>query len=299
MRSTAGQFLRTLKGKFQHGLRTAYYRDIVCQRILQTRPVVRTDNPWCEVHVMTSKVDWLLMMWALKTFYAQSRRHFLLCIHDDGTVPPEAADELREHFPKARFIDGRTADNDVGLTLKNYPLCNEFRETNHLAPKVFDFAHFAQSDRIMIMDSDVLFFSEPTELLRRIEDKDYKLNTVNRDLANAYTVDPALVESHLGFELIERFNSGLGLIHRASIRLDWIEEFLKLPGIIGHFWRIEQTMFALCSSKFGCELLPPEYDVRMGRCDEALPSRHYIGLVRHLMYDDGIRKLVRGGFLSA
>jgi hypothetical protein len=50
-------------------------------------------------------------------------------------------------------------------------------------------------------------------------------------------------------------NSGLGLTHRDSIR--WDEEFLALPDILnGHFWRIEQTPFALCSSRHGVELLP-------------------------------------------
>ena len=59
-------------------------------------------------------------------------------------------------------------------------------------------------------------------------------------------------------------NSGLGLVHRNSIRWDWTEEFLALPGILaGHFWRIEQTLFALCSSRYGVELLPDEYTLNL------------------------------------
>ena len=61
-----------------------------------------------------------------------------------------------------------------------------------------------------------------------------------------------------------RFNSGLGVIHRDSLKLEWIEEFLEFPGILGHFWRIEQTLFALCSA-VRCELLPPEYRVALDR----------------------------------
>ena len=82
------------------------------------------------------------------------------------------------------------------------------------------------------------------------------------------------------------------------MRFDWIEEFLALPGIIGHFWRIEQTIYALCSARFGASLLPDEYSVRLKGSDDALPCRHYVGAIRHLMYSDGIRRLVRQRFMD-
>jgi hypothetical protein len=101
-----------------------------------------------------------------------------------------------------------------------------------------------------------------------------------------------------GVELGDRINSGLALVHRESMRLDWIEEFLSIPGIVGHFWRIEQTLYALCASKYGVELLPAEYDVRLAEGIGSRPSRHYVGAIRHLMYSEGMRHLVRRGFLQ-
>ena len=151
---------------------------------------------------------------------------------------------------------------------------------------------------MLLLDSDVLFFAEPKALLQRIEDPSYCLNTVNGDVSSSYTVDPAIVQEKFGFAVIDRFNSGLGLIHKDSLNLDWIEEFLILPDIEGHFWRIEQTLYALCSCRFGAELLPPEYDVHLKGNIEDAPSRHYVGKIRHLMYGEGIRNLVQNGFLK-
>jgi hypothetical protein len=151
---------------------------------------------------------------------------------------------------------------------------------------------------MMLLDSDVLFFAEPIALLERIEDPRYLKNSVNGDIESAYTVEPSVVRERTGVDLISRFNSGLGLIHKDSLRLDWLEEFLALPGIVGHFWRIEQTLFALCSSRFGAELLPPEYDVRLTGSIGNSPSRHYVGAIRQLMYREGVRKLVSTGFLG-
>jgi len=292
------KLLYNLNQRFEHGLGTAYYRDIVRPKILGTPPVAHTTNSTCEIHVFTCSKDWLNLIWTLKSFYWASKRQYALCIHDDGTLLEENRAVLQHHFPNARIIDRPSADAKVLAELQAYPRCLEFRQSNHLSPKVFDFLAYLESDRMLLLDSDILFFAEPTELLQRIEDPTYLLNTVNGDVSSAYTVNPQVVEDKLGFDVIDRFNSGLGLIHKASFNLDWIEEFLALPDILGHFWRIEQTLYALLSSRFGAELLPPAYDVHLDGGIGTSPSRHYVGKIRHLMYDEGIRQLVKQEFFK-
>ncbi len=287
-----GRLWLKFRQQFGHGLTCAWYRDAVRPRILSTNPVVAADTSVAEIHVLTSKNDYLNLLWALKSFYHISSRRYALCIHDDGTLTDEIRATLAHHFPAARILNRRQAELDVLATLQNYPLCRKFREANHLSPKVFDFRHYLKADRMLLLDSDVLFFTEPTELLRRIESPNYRLNCVNGDIKSAYTVTPELARQHCDVRLIERFNSGLGLIHRESLNLDWIEEFLAIPGIIGNFWLIEQTLYALCSSRFGVELLPAEYDVFLKGQAGDRPSRHYVGAIRHLMYSEGMRKLV-------
>jgi hypothetical protein len=296
---TAGALLLELRQKFGHGLAVAYYRDMVRPRILGTSPIGGTTDQRCEIHVLTSAHDWLNLIWALKSFYAASGRRYALCIHDDGTLAAEHLEAFSIHFPAARIISRAGADAVMLPALEPYARCLQFRRANHLAPKIFDFAHFLQSERMLLLDSDVLFYREPLELLRRIETPNYSNNSVNADIASAYAVNPSVVQAHSGLDLTERFNSGLGLIHKKSMRFDWVEEFLGLPGILeGHFWRIEQTIYALCSSRFGVELLPPDYAVRLGDGINGSPCRHYVGAIRHLFYKEGIRQLVRNRFLD-
>lgn len=296
---SVGRYLLKFRQKFGHGLGTAYYRDIVRPRILKTSPVENTMDLRCEIHVLTSARDWLNLVWTLKSFYAVSGRKYALCIHDDGSVDGTARGSLQQHFPDARFILRAEADAKLAEVLRDYPRCLKFRNTNLLAPKVFDFIAYLQSDRMGLFDSDLLFFREPTAYLQRVEDSSFRKNTFNADCGgSAYTVEPGLVRQHLGFELHPIVNSGLGLIHRDSIRWDWIEQFLALPGILdGHFWRIEQTIYALCSSRFGVELLPDEYRVYLEKGLNDRPFRHYIGKIRHLMYQEGVRQLVQNGVI--
>lgn len=296
--TSPGSLLLKFRNKYKYGLDAMYYRDVVRKKILNTDPIVNTTSTDCEIHALTSSEDWLNLIWTLKSFYYYSQRNYALCIHDDGSLDETHRNIFYEHFPDARIITRADADKRIISELNPYPLCLEFRQTNLLSPKVFDFLTYLESDRLLLLDSDVLFFAPPTDLLKRIENSNYLYNSVNRDIKSAYTVDFATVESKNGFKLQPRFNSGLGLIQRSSLNLNWIEEFLALPGISSHFWRIEQTIYALCSSRFGVDLLPSEYDVRLDRGIKTSPARHYVGKIRHLMYSEGIKHLVKEDFLQ-
>jgi hypothetical protein len=299
MRLTPGELWLQLHQKYGHGLRVAWYRDVVRPRILSTPPIENTTDKTCEIHVLTSAQDWLNLVWTLKSFYVASRRRYALCIHEDGSLAKPALVALREHFPAARIIRRAEADSKLASVLRNFPRSLDFRNANLLAPKVFDFRAFLESERMGLFDSDLLFFSEPRSYLKRVEDPEYRRNTFNADFASAYTVEPKTVCECIGHQLLPRLNSGFGLVHRDSIRWDWTEEFLALPGILaGHFWRIEQTLFALCSSRYGAELLPDEYTLRLDKGIGKRCFRHYVGVIRHLMYSEGIARLVRDGFLE-
>ena len=246
MRITPGALWLRLHQKFGQGVRVAWYRDVVRPRILSTPPITGTTDKRCEIHVLTSREDWLNLVWTLKSFYIASGRHYALCIHDDGSLAEAELATLGKHFPDARIIRREVADAKLAEVLRAFPRSLSFRNTNLLAPKIFDFTVFLESDRMVLFDSDLLFFAEPKVYLQRVENPAYGRNTFNSDVGDAYTVEAETVRPLIGHQLQPRVNSGLGLVHRESIRWDWTEEFLALPGILdGHSWRIEQTVFAL------------------------------------------------------
>jgi len=283
--------------KYGKGLAVARARDGLRPRILETRPWQTDVSGPIECHLLTSKGDWLNAIWSLKSFFFYTKRRYPVCIHEDGSLPETARQAFREHFPSARLILRTEADAAISSRLKGFPQCEAFRDRHPLAIKVFDFSHFLNADRMFLFDSDLVFFDFPTDLINRLEDPDYKMNSVNADIATAYNTTPALVENRFRHRLIERFNSGLGLIHKASMDWQWFEEYLSLPGIFEHHWRTEQTLYALASSRFGCDLLPNAYDVYRGARDKAKPVRHYVGEIRHLMYAEGMATLAKRGFL--
>lgn len=291
---TPGRLVYLLKLKFGDGWRVAYCRDVIRPRILDTPPI-RTADTSCEIHVLTSRGDWINLLWALKSFYRYAGRRYALCIHDDGTLGGEACEAIREAFPDTRLISRPEADDRLEPLLAEFPRSRELRATNTLALKVFDFSAFLKSPRMMIFDSDILFFARPDALLETLESS--TRNTLNKDWRYGYTIGPEVI-ARLDFELPPLINSGLGLIHRNSIRPEWTEEFLELPGMLSHPHQIEQTLIALCCARFGFSMLPSEYDVVTGPIQNAVPCRHYAGPMRPLMYSEGMRRLSDLGFLN-
>ena len=299
MRITPGALLLRFRQKFGHGLRVTWYRDVVRPRILSTPPINDTSDWRSEIHVLTSADDWLNLVWTLKSFYWMSGRRYALCIHEDGSLDDSAFALLHQHFPAARIIPRKDADARLTDVLRPFPRSLEFRRTNLFGPKIFDFMTYLESERMALFDSDLMFFAEPTDYLQRVENPGYRKNTFNADCQDAYTVEPTEVRTRAGFELLPRVNAGFGLVHRDSICWEWTEEFLALPGILdGHPWRIEQTLYALCSSRFGAELLPDEYTLKLAPGIGTRAFRHYNGAIRDLMYGEGIARLVRNGFLE-
>lgn len=287
-----GRTIYRLNQKFGHGLYTAWRRDVTRWSILRTDPVVGLTDDRCEIHVLTCERDWLDLIWALKSFFATANLKFRLCIHEDGSLREESAVLLRSHFPDAQLVLRRDANerlNDEGL--RKYPRCASLRAANVLALKVFDFKTYLRSDRLMLVDSDVLFFRRPEILLERILDTKYRYNSLNRDWGMGYSVDPHATQALVPFRIQSHINAGLGLMHRHSYDFELFEWSLGLPGILSHPHRIEQTLVALACSRFGHEFLPSEYDVTLDKAGPTQIVKHYTGPIRHLLYREGIDRV--------
>ena len=287
-----GRLLYHSHKKFGHGLYTAWQRDVTRWRILKTPPLHGLADSTCEIHVLTCDRDWLDLIWCLKSFFAVCDFRFRVCIHEDGSVPANGIAALQHHFPDARVIRRSKADEIVGRKLRNYPRCQALRNTNVLSLKVFDFAAFLELDRLLLLDFDVLFFERPTILLERITDPHYVYNSLNRDWGMGYSVDRAVAQSAVEFSFQPYINSGLGLMHQKSYEIKLFEEWLALPGILSHPHRIEQTLVALACSRFGHQFLPEEYDVQLQRTQPTQIVKHYTGPIRHLMYREGLNRVL-------
>ena len=267
---------------------------------VRTRPTgIPNDG---EVHVLTSSWDWDLAIWGLKSFYYQAQVDLPLVIHDGGGLSPEHVHTLQQHFPDARIILAPEADRLVNAKLQagGFQATIRGRARFNLMKKVLDFALLSDAPRILLLDSDILFFSRPTELLQLLATENDRI-VLMRDYQDSYSVDRAVSKELFGYELPSCINSGLGVIPTAQVDLPFIEEVFaggRLPLDRDGF--AEQTLLALLAVRCGVGCLSDSYEVVTGPRDIAAGgqvARHYVGPVKELFFDEGVPYLVKSSGL--
>jgi len=246
------------------------------------------------VHVLTGENDWRLSAWMLASFFHFTERAWPIVFHDDGTLSHDARATLGELFPEAELKTRAEADAIMGRVLRAYPFCEEYRRTHPLALKIFDVPHTASSDRFFLIDSDVLFFQRPAEILAWADAPERAECWFNEDVQEAALLSAGEAREELDVKLWSRVNSGLCLINRSAIDLELCDRALATTSILrGPIWRIEQTLFALCASRHALGgLLPQTYEVSLkkrGHPDAI--ARHYVGAVRDRFFAEGLKRL--------
>ncbi len=282
---------------WREGVGATWRRVRTQRRILETPPISTAARGPVEVRVLTWRRDCINMLWALKSFYHFAEVDYPVYFHDGGLQPGNLR-LIRRHFPNAHVIDAREADVQVSAFLLSRGLVRSelYRRSNVATRKLFDYFVLSNADRIISVDSDVVFFGRPAEVIEQSALS--RRNYYNKDESYWYSLSKEECRELLGMVPIECVNSGLFSVWRDSIDFQAIERWLAHPALFDDKWVSEQTLHALCSTAFGVELLPERYLVstKPGLHPELI-CKHYPGFYRPLLYEEGMAHLIDRGFL--
>jgi hypothetical protein len=282
----------------------AHRRWRLWSRILDTPPVI-TDpvgRTPIEVHVLCYQRDYLCALWALKSFYHFARVTYPVVIHLQGDFPHRATARLRHHFPVARVLPQREADGimEPWLRTRGLERVRAARQRTPFMLKLTDFPVCSESTHLLALDSDVVFFRFPEELLIAAGTPT-SVTLFQRDPESTYNISEERALFDLGIRLAPRVNTGITVFPRDSLDLARCEEYLCHPDVARPTGWIEQTLHALCASERGrVAFLPDTYLISLeaGVALESLVARHYAGPSRPLLTSEGMQELVRTGFLD-
>ena len=246
---------------------------------VRTHPVEEEDGT--EVHLVCYRNDYLCAIWALKSFYREARVDWPLVIHIQGEAPPRVRKILARHFPDARIISQEEADAVVvtSLAVRGLHRLLAARLVNPYMLKLTDYALLSSARRLITIDSDVLFFREPRELVAYDG-----AHLFQRDLESTYVANAVP-----GVTPLPRVNVGLMSFLRESVSLERCDEYLlHFPKLEG--W-LEQTLYALLAAERGeADWLPDAYLISLdaGVDPAGLTARHYAGPSRPLLSAEGM-----------
>lgn len=288
-------FLSKLRSGFRQALESFSLK--VLEPILLAAARCRTNENELpiSVHMLVSSKTWKMGIMAAYSFEFFTGKRWQFVIHEDGSMDQITQQRIRDGFPGCRVIRRSDANRVVTERLLNYPTCLRNRSQHNLFLKVFDSPAFAPNDRFVILDSDLLFYRRPAEILRWVESGGAEC-WFNQDLKEGYSSPGAQIEKKLNLPLWDRVNSGLCLLHKAAFSLDLSERFLteceadaRKPGLL------EQTLFAVNASSFNRGgMLSAQYEIseRQFRRPDAV-CRHYLSTNKWTMlYLEGPPSLV-------
>lgn len=291
----------------REGWRLAFAKLLRWPWILKTRPLITEpvrEGATVEVHVMCWRRDWLAALWTIKSLYRYAQVQYPLVVHLHSALGDRALGKLRQHLPNARIVPRPEADRHAEdyFSRNGLPLTRACRLANAFVPKLTDFQLFASGKNVLGLDSDVLFFRQPKELVIT-DDKPLEHQYFQRDAFDNYNgLTPEQARRELGVELAPLINVGLTLRARHHVDLRRVEAFMHHP-VAGAPQRMhtEQAVHALCASEQGnVRFLPDSYCIWLGAerdCDQLI-CRHYCGPSRAWLTYEGLPYLKRQGFLD-
>jgi hypothetical protein len=202
-----------------------------------------------------------------------------------------------------RVISRAEADQAVVTRLQDLGLATSirFRDSLIFALKLFDPFFFGEHSSFFLLDSDVLFFRRPHELLDDLihPSDSAPVSLYSPDNGFRYCLTPETLRSLLGQECIADFNPGVVRAHRSVLDLPRIEHYLQLPEFWGsssrpHYYG-ELTLWAMQLTAAGARQLPSSYAITPP-LDGSLPaSGHFCGggYPATWFYSRGLPRLTR------
>jgi hypothetical protein len=252
--------------------------------IFRARPIDVSSGE-VEVHMLLCHRALCEGAWAVYSFCHFSPVPCHVIIHDDGSLTPDDLAMLKGLLPGIRVIARATADERVNAIFATNKLerCRWLRDGLVFGLKLFDPQIFATHPCFVIMDSDVLFFSEPKEIILEAKRGSCQPIAPLYSLDNGYRYDLSDSEMRrtLGRPCIRHFNPGVMLVRKDSLNFDRIEQYLQLPCFekdLKPSYFAELTLWAMELTLQDAVALPDSYCI----CEEnvvreGLVYSHYCG----------------------
>lgn len=265
-------------------------RNVLAKAALRNhvRPSTVIGDP--AVHMLVSSKTWDAGVLAAASFEHHTGRRWKFFIHDDGTLDESARRGIREVFDDAVIIGRAEADKRAAELLAGHPKCLDRRSRHNLFLKFSDFVAWTPGRRFIVLDSDVIFFRRPAEIVAWAESGADTCH-YNEDTKEKFCIPRPFIQERLGVDMWPRFNSGLVLMPAEAVSLDAAERLVEAFEENAHHPQFfEQTLYGLMGSIWGRGgHLPATYEISWGYLrHRGAVCRHYVGDFKHdLLYVEG------------
>jgi hypothetical protein len=281
---------------YREPLAYLYNRFFVRPRIRKlNRPIDRpSTDPSYSVHLLCSHADLDMLLWSLASWYEVVPESGQVYVHEDGSFTKEDQEIVLRLLPNAKLIDYVWATKQATADwLKDMPHAKEYREhANELinskryvfAIKLVDPRFISDAPARLLLDTDILWFKHPAELLQRL-----KAETNPFFLEGKSNLDFQFADGTYLADNLSLFNAGVIGYNLRHYQLPDLERFCAKMGPNTNPYFMEQAGHSWILSQ-NAEIRPLESKnhVIEGILGPDLVVKHYTGPRREQYWYEGV-----------
>jgi hypothetical protein len=257
----------------------------------------------------------IMFIYSLNSFYFHTKKILPCTVIDDGSLTLEDCSSLKKYFPGINIIVKHDADIRVRLKLRKYPAVLNFRkkETIHkFHLKVTDPILLPAYEKIIYIDSDVLFVGNPKRIVKWIDssEKTYlyepEYRSADWGIGDGWNFAGKAIQYALNISFDECFNSGLLCLHKKSYPLVFLNKVASYMQRVemDKTWLAEQYSFAAVFSHLHAKKFGKKYKhlaLPMSSVFESITEYacvHFAYLAKPYYYREVVKLLYRTKFFT-
>ncbi len=267
-----------------------YYRYVVAPRITRVKTPLEKEvtHPNLSIHMLTCHRDTLIALWSLASFYHSAKVIGRLTLHDDGTLTEGDVALFKRLFPSITIVPVHDFFERHPYELDVHPVLKKFRTvyTKFQSKKLIDVFFERKGDIVLYLDSDMLWFSNPTELEEAVERGAHDVS---------YTMSNGKDRIHVDFkdgsrttDEVAECNSGVTLFHKDNFDLNDVSAYVNACDYMNKKFT-DQACFGTVLKNV--QILPRDRYFIKGKINDHTVMRHYTGPSREKFYFNGVNLL--------
>jgi hypothetical protein len=256
-------------------------------------PPVQSFSNGLNIYFLTGKNYLYQTLFCIQSLKKHSSARFNFVLVDDGTFNTEIIAQIKQQLPGANIVVKADIDKNLqqNLPVEQFPYLHHKRQVYPHIKKLTDVHTIPGNEWKLVLDSDMLFWDTPTELLNWLKDPDKSLHMIDNVQSYGYTVK--LMERLANSKIKPLIN--VGAIGLNSNAIDWqkIEQWVKqLEAEEGATYYLEQALTAMIIGNTETVVLAADdYVVGPKAVSEGVLC-HYVDLSKEAYYTSAWKKII-------
>jgi len=259
-------------------------------------PPVQSFDYGYPVFFLTGQKYFHQTLYCIRSLSLVTGKRLRITIVDDGSFDSGLISRVNRQLPGAAVITREAIDQQLNelLPAEIFPHLRSRREVYPHLRKLTDVHTISSvSDWKLVLDSDMLFWREPLEIINWLENADRPVYMT--DCAECYGYSRESMEALTGYGVPLKLNVGVIGLNSASIDWEQVDYWIgKLEQTQGTSYFLEQALTAMLIGTKPSLVLPARtYQVNpaAGEPDKECILRHYVDLSKKDYFNRAWRKL--------